>query len=77
MNIEKTLCRIFHQVMGVDDDKFSIAMTPDETPNWNSIGHMQLVLEIEKEFGISLVVDEIMEMDSVEKIIQIIEDKIK
>jgi acyl carrier protein len=42
---------------------------------WDSIGHINLVLEIEKEFKIKLTFDEIINSSSFEKIVEILEKK--
>ena len=49
------------------DDSFPIAdpMSFDDIPGWDSVGHMNLVTELESRFGISLDMDEIVGLDSV------------
>ena len=47
-------------------------MAPEEVPNWDSIGHMNLVAELEQEFNQQFEVDEIMEMSSPQKILDIL-----
>jgi len=49
------------------DDSFAIAdpMSFEEMPGWDSIGHMNLVSELESRFGISFEMDEIVGLDSV------------
>ncbi len=46
---------------------FAIAdpMSFDDIPGWDSVGHMNLVTELESHFGISLDMDEIVGLDSV------------
>ena len=40
-------------------------MSFDDIPGWDSVGHMNLVTELESHFGISLDMDEIVGLDSV------------
>ncbi len=49
------------------DDHFPIAdpMSFDDIPGWDSVGHMNLVTELESHFGISFDMDEIVALDSV------------
>jgi acyl carrier protein len=49
------------------DDGFQIGdgMSFDDIPGWDSVGHMNLVTELESQFGISLDMDEIVGLDSV------------
>ena len=42
-------------------------------PRWNSMGHMQLIMEIEKEFGVRFPTYEIAELQSTESIIKAVE----
>jgi len=37
----------------------------DDIPGWDSIGHMNLVIELESRFGVSLEMDDVMRLDSV------------
>jgi acyl carrier protein len=56
----------FHKAMRLKDS-FAIAdsMSFDDIPGWDSIGHMNLVTELESRFGISFDMDEIVGLDSV------------
>lgn len=42
----------------------------EEFDEWDSLTHMNLVSALEEEFGISLSVDDISEMDTVTKVLQ-------
>jgi acyl carrier protein len=69
------LAGVFQTTFGLETAKFSPNMAPEEVPNWDSIGHMNLVAELEKEFGQQFEVDEIMEMSSTAKILEILRSK--
>ena len=49
------------------EDSFPIAdpMSFDDIPGWDSVGHMNLVTELESHFGISLDMGDIVGLDSV------------
>jgi acyl carrier protein len=49
------------------DESFAIAdpMSFEDVPGWDSVGHMNLVTELESRFKISLDMDEIVGLDSV------------
>jgi len=49
------------------EESFTIEdpMSFEEVPGWDSIGHMNLVTELESRFGISFDMDEIVALDSV------------
>ena len=57
---------VFRKAMRLEDG-FAISdqMSFDDIPGWDSIGHMNLVTELESHFGLSLGMDEIVGLDSV------------
>jgi acyl carrier protein len=64
---------VFSQTFGVGSDSFSPDTVPESVPNWDSVGHMNLVAGLETEFGLQFEVDEIMEMSSGRRIIEILQ----
>ncbi|MBV9572735.1 MAG: acyl carrier protein [Acidobacteriales bacterium] len=56
------------------------AITPQSSPEnieaWDSVQHLNLVLALEQEFGVQLEPEEIDEMNSVQRIVDIIGAKI-
>ena len=59
-------------------ESFAVAdpMSFDDIPGWDSVGHMNLVTELESHFGISLDMDEIVGLDSVGAVRAIVARKI-
>ena len=51
--------------------------TMQNTPGWDSLSHMNLILNIEERFKIKLTAHEIAKMQSLQKIEKIINTKIK
>ena len=47
-----------------------------DIPGWDSVGHLSLASNLEEVFGISLDVDELMEMENVREIVRIITAKL-
>jgi acyl carrier protein len=72
MTINERLASVFHKTFSYDSDRFSLDATPDDVPNWDSIGHMNLVSHLEQEFHVQFEVDEIMEMSSARRIAEIL-----
>ena len=50
-------------------------MTFDDVPGWDSIGHMNLVTELERRFAITLNMDDILTMDNVRAVRDLISRK--
>ncbi len=66
---------VFQRVFACDAGRVTLKTAPDNIPNWDSVGHMNLVAQLEAEFGRQFEVDDIMEMSSVGKIIEILRAK--
>ena len=57
---------VFRSAMRLGDG-FSLAdsMSFDDVPGWDSVGHMNLVTQLESRFGVALDMEEIVGLDSV------------
>jgi acyl carrier protein len=66
----------FRAAMRLGED-FAVedAMSFDDVPGWDSVGHMNLVTELESRFGVSLDMDEIVSLDSVRAVRQLVARK--
>lgn len=45
----------------------------DNTPGWDSLAHLRLLMAVEEEYGVSFSPDEIAELDSVDRIVEALE----
>ena len=75
MATSERVANVFQKAFGLGADSFSADLTPEDVPNWDSIGHMNLVMYLEQEFKQHFDVDEIMEMSSPAKIMEILAAK--
>jgi acyl carrier protein len=57
--------RVFSEVLGVPAGSITDATSPDNTPQWDSMAAMNLVVAIEDEFDIRLSTAEIVSMRNV------------
>jgi acyl carrier protein len=73
--VEARIKRIISKVFDVPEKEVRDDSSPDTVPNWDSVGHINLVLALEAEFGISLLPEESMEMLSVKLIRLILEER--
>ncbi|MGA2515971.1 MAG: acyl carrier protein [Thermodesulfobacteriota bacterium] len=67
----------FHDAFDVDPKLVSIDTTPDDIPGWDSVGHLALASSLESAFGVSLDVDDLMEMENVREIVRILQSKLE
>ena len=65
------ISKIFKKAFG-DEIKISENLKYQEIIEWDSVGHMNLMSEIEEELGIELDIDDIIEFSSFEKGIEIL-----
>ena len=66
----------FHVTFGINPELVSIETQASDIPGWDSVGHLSLASSLEQAFGISLDVDDLMEMESVREIVSIIATKL-
>lgn len=76
--ILKKLNAIFIDVMDLDDDfVLSEDMSADDIEEWDSLSHIQLMVAIEKTFGIKFTAKEILDWEDVHDCVDSIEAKLK
>jgi len=75
--ILKKLNEIFIDVMDLDDDFILTEdMTADDIEEWDSLSHIQLMVAIEKNFGIKFTAKEILDWEDVHDCVDSIEAKL-
>jgi acyl carrier protein len=63
--------KVFVESFGVDDADVS-SLSYESILDWDSVGHMGLIAEIEEVFGVELEMDDVIEFSSYEKGIEIL-----
>jgi acyl carrier protein len=66
----------FKSAFDIDPQSVTMDTTASDIPAWDSVGHLSLASSLEEAFGITLDVDELMEMESVREIVRIITPKV-
>ena len=72
--MKEKVIKIMKDVLEMDE--VSMNTSQDNCENWNSLRHLNLVSELEDEFGVEFEPEEIAEMHSVNSIIEIIKKKL-
>ena len=75
MTLNERLVKIFEKDFGIEAEEFSPTLAPEDVLRWDSLGHMTLVMDLEDTFGVHFEVDEITEMSSAQKIIELLRAK--
>lgn len=70
--IFQRLTPIFRDVFEDDTLTLSPAMTADDVPGWDSLNHIRLVLQIQKEFGIKLSAAQTVNLNNVGELVALI-----
>ena len=63
---------IFSKSLSIDKKKFNEKIKYNDVPEWDSIGHMTLMSDLEDGFNISIDTDDIIDFSSFKKGIQIL-----
>ncbi len=77
--MEDVLARVqkaFQSAFHIDAQTVTIDTTPNEVPAWDSMGHVELASSLERAFGLTFDVDDLMEMESVRAIVRILQLKL-
>lgn len=76
MNTKSKLQEIFRDIF--DDEELEIfdEMNAEDLEDWDSLTHIQLIVEIEQEFGIKFTTEEVSESKNVGEFIELINSKI-
>lgn len=75
MEIREKVQMVFNDVF---DDEIEIydEMVADDVEDWDSLTHIQLIVAIEKEFGIKFTTKEVSSLKNVGQFIKLIEEKL-
>ncbi len=72
MSDKKKYQDVFIKSLSLDEKKFSENLKYNEIPEWDSIGHITLVAALEEEYKISMETDDIVDLSSFKKGIEIL-----
>ncbi len=66
----------FKGAFDIDPRQVTMETSASDIPLWDSVGHLSLASSLENVFGITLDVDELMEMENVREIVGVITPKL-
>ncbi len=73
--MEKKLEELMADLFEMSQEDISDSLTMKNTDVWDSLKHMELVVAIERTFGIELTFDEIVAMQNIGKIKRILRER--
>ena len=68
---------ILAEATELEPDEITDESSPDNTPEWDSFAHMNMVAEVEKAYNIKLTMEEVIEMQSLPKMVEVISRKVR
>lgn len=69
--------KIFEQSLSISKDQINDNLEYNEVPEWDSIGHMTLIADLEEAFQITFETDDIIDFSSFSKGKKILKEKYK
>ena len=72
MNNKKKYIETFIKTLSIKSDKFNEDIKYNEIDEWDSIGHMTLISELEEGFKITIETDDIIDFSSFKKGIELL-----
>tara|TARA_B100000686_G_C16750888_1_gene952399 strand:- start:618 stop:842 length:225 start_codon:yes stop_codon:yes gene_type:complete len=67
---------ILADAIELEPDELTDESTPNNTPEWDSFAHMNMVAEVEKAYNIKLTLEEVIEMQSLPKMVEVVSRKL-
>ena len=74
--MEKRILNIIANVLDVDINEIELDTAIGDLPEWDSIHHLQIIAELEKEFEIKYTPEELAELEDISDLISLTEDTI-
>jgi acyl carrier protein len=75
MEFENKLKQLFSETFNVPEIKITSATQPANLEEWDSLGQLRLIMNIESEFQISFQIDEIKKLNTFEMVLKRIREK--
>lgn len=75
-DLDTVLKKLFLEIFELDEKDYCDELSYEDTPDWDSLGHMQMVSALTKEFGIELDIEEVIAMETVALIKEIVSAKL-
>ncbi|MDO8521039.1 MAG: acyl carrier protein [bacterium] len=69
------LTKIFSAVLGIDEAKVTLALSPENTPSWDSLNAIVLVSEVEKALNVKFGYDEVMSIKDFSGVVELVKSK--
>lgn len=72
----ESIKEVFSSALDLGDFELKLDSKFEEVPEWDSLGHMRIIYELESRFDIEFDIEEIIDVDNVEKIMNLAKSKL-
>ena len=76
-NVFEAVVEIMSMLFGVDRDSLTLDSSMDTIEQWDSLQHINVIVDVEQRFGIFLSPDEVMELNNVRSIVDLVRIKLQ
>ncbi len=73
--IRSKLLEIFNEVFDYEGTELGDEMNADDIEGWDSLTHLQMIMEVEQVFGVKFTAKQIKDMKDVGELIEFIKEK--
>lgn len=77
MNTLNRVMKTASQILEIPEEQVTADLSINSAENWDSLGHLNLILAIEDEFNVKFLTKEIPELNSIKIITEALEGKIQ
>ncbi len=76
MDVLSTMTAVFRRVFDDESIKLAGTTTARDITGWDSLAHINLIIEIEDEFGLKFTVSDIADLKNVGEMVEMVEKKL-
>jgi acyl carrier protein len=76
MNIQDKLQTIFRNIFNEPNLIVSLDMNANDVDSWDSLSHMEMISQVEEEFGVKFKLKDLVKLKNVSDLIYLIEEKL-
>ena len=73
--MDERLEKIIREVFEITEETIDENWTSDDIPDWDSVGHLNLIMGVEKEFNIKVEIEEMFEIEKLADITKILKKR--
>jgi acyl carrier protein len=77
MDYKSKIIRLLSAVLGVEDSVINEDLGIGDIPEWDSLAQLNIVTGLEKEFNININVEEVLDLEYVDDIFDLVDEKTK